>query len=63
MKRDITGTTAPKEMILAPVPPALRDAILGSEWYRDEVDLYNFAMGLHQRQLEFARSKRGASGQ
>jgi hypothetical protein len=45
-------------MLVGPVPPALHDAIVQSEWYRDEVDLYAFALDLHHRQLVHARQQR-----
>ena len=58
----VAGAPAPPEMIAAPLPEDTRQELLKSEWYQEELEVYEFAMKLHQRQLVYAREHTGGHG-
>ncbi len=55
------GTTAPAEMLAAPMPAATAAALLAHDAYRDEAEVYAFALGLHRRQVQLARDAAAAA--
>ncbi len=52
------GTSASDEDIVGPLPAETRALLLDSPAYRDEVDLYHYALDLHVRQLAYAHHGR-----
>ena len=52
------GEPVAEDMLRAPLAPDTHQRILESEWYKEEVELYHFALDLHRRQVKYARANR-----